>query len=71
MVTDGANELLQLAELLRLGVATARQVALLRPQDRHDIEQLCQRAETIATELVGLVDSGGATSQGSAPDHAN
>ena len=53
----GSPELSQLADLLRIGATTARQIAGLRPNDRVSIERLAARAEEIANEIDAMLSA--------------
>ena len=51
MMTDGTAELLKLTELLRVGLKTVRDIALIRPVDHVKLMDLAARAEVMAVEL--------------------
>lgn len=48
---DGTAELIKLAELLRLGLATTRDIAAIRPRDYCELMDVVARAETMADDL--------------------
>ena len=56
-MTDGTTELIKLAELLRLGLKTTRDIARLRPTDYTRLMQIAERAEEMACELDEIVGS--------------
>lgn len=55
---DGSAELVQLAELLRLGAQTGRQIAVFRPRDAAEIEHLAAQVEKMADAIDEIAGRG-------------
>lgn len=50
-MVDGTAELIKLAELLRLGISTTRDIASVRPRDYCELMNIVERAEAMADDL--------------------
>ena len=52
---DGNAELKKLTELLRVGLATVREIARYRPRDYDKLMDIAARSEVMAAELDAII----------------